>query len=182
MPLKKVLLKILKIFLISLVSLILLFFVIRYIGKKMNSKVPNDGINKSLYVDIGGTKQWINIYGYDMMRDGSDYNLFATILFNPNYSLKDWIQSFKRDHGVYFDFIQSPEFSLFSLKDRNEYKVPYYNINGNNDYQTNYIIAQNYFNEIKAPKKEMYIMENTTHGLLESKSEDFSEILHSLDL
>ena len=121
-------------------------------------------------------------YGYDMMRDGSDYNLFATILFNPNYSLKDWIQCFKRDHGVYFDFMQSPEFSLFSIKNRKEYKVPYYNINGNNDYQTNYIIAQNYFNEIKAPKKEIYIMENTTHGLLESKSEDFSEILHSLDL
>ena len=26
----------------------------------------------------------------------------------------------------------------------------------------------------------MYIMENTTHGLLESKSEEFSETLHEI--
>jgi len=26
----------------------------------------------------------------------------------------------------------------------------------------------------------MFIMENTTHGLLESKSEDFSNILHKI--
>ena len=31
-----------------------------------------------------------------------------------------------------------------------------------------------------APSKELIIMEHTTHGLLESKSEDFSKILHYL--
>lgn len=36
------------------------------------------------------------------------------------------------------------------------------------------------FDEIAAPDKKMYIMKNTTHGLLESKSEEFSEILHEI--
>lgn len=43
-------------------------------------------------------------YGYDMMVNGSDYNLVTTIIFNPNYSIIDWINYFKRDMSVYLDF------------------------------------------------------------------------------
>lgn len=81
---------------------------------------------------------------------------------------------------VYLDFLNSEEMSSFSLKDKFNYKVPYYNINGDKDYQTNYKLAQKYFDSVQAPYKEMFIMEDTTHGLLESKSEDFSVILHKI--
>ena len=231
------------------------------IGKAVNSMTPNGGINESMYVDINGTKQWINIYGedinnpvllylhggpgsatsdidyaftrkwadvytvvtwdqrncgksydkaqndivltrdlfmedgkqmteflldymekygYSMMVDGSDYNLLTTILFNPNYSIIDWVKYFQRDMSVYLDFFSSDELLSFSLKGRYDYEVPYYNINGNKDYQTNYKLAQEYFDNVNAPYKEMFMMEDTTHGLLESKSEYFSEILHRI--
>jgi len=58
--------------------------------------------------------------------------------------------------------------------------VPFYNINGDKDYQTNYKLAQDYFDEVKAPYKQMFMMENMTHGLLESDSEGFSEIVHQI--
>jgi hypothetical protein len=58
--------------------------------------------------------------------------------------------------------------------------MPYYNINGDNDYQTNYIIAQEYFDKVNAPYKQMFIMKDTTHGLLESKSELFSIYVHDI--
>ena len=119
-------------------------------------------------------------YGYDMMRDGADYNLITAVIFNPNYSVSDWIKYFSRDMGSYLDFYRSEEFKSFSIKDRLEYETPYYNINGDNDYQTNYKLAQEYFDGIKAPYKEMFIMKDTTHGLLESKSEEFSKILHKI--
>ena len=119
-------------------------------------------------------------YGYDLMVDGADYNLAAAIIFNPNYSLMDWIQYFSRDFSVYLDFFSSEEFKSFSLKGRLDYEVPYYNINGDRDYQTNYKLAQEYFDSVSAPYKELYIMEDTTHGLLESKSEAFSEIVHAI--
>ncbi len=119
-------------------------------------------------------------YGYGMMADGSDYNLIATVLFNPHYSVIDWIKYFQRDMSVYLDFFGSEELLSFSLKDKFSYEVPYYNINGNKDYQTNYKLAQKYFDNVDAPYKKMFIMENTTHGLLESKSEDFSEIIHQI--
>ena len=69
---------------------------------------------------------------------------------------------------------------MFSLKDRVDYQVPFYNINGDRDYQTNYKLAQKYFDEVKAPYKQMFLMENMTHGLLESDSEGFSEMVHQI--
>lgn len=119
-------------------------------------------------------------YGYGMMVDGSDYNLAATILFNPNYSIPDWIRYFQRDSSVYLKFFNSDEFRAFSLKGRYDYEVPYYNINGDKDYQTNYNLAREYFDQLNAPYKEMFIMEDTTHGLLESKSEEFSKFVHQI--
>ncbi len=119
-------------------------------------------------------------YGYDMMVDGTDYNVIATVVFNPYYSLTDWVDFLQADYSVYMNFLMSDEFKKFSLIDKTEYMVPYYNINGDRDYQTNYEQAQDYFDEIEAPYKKIYIMKNTTHGLLESKSEEFSEILHEI--
>ena len=119
-------------------------------------------------------------YGYDMMVNGADYNLIATIIFNPNYSIADWIKYLNVDMSSYLDFYTSKEFAEFSIKGKDEYQVPFYNINGDKDYQTNYKLAQKYFEEVNAPYKQMFIMENMTHGLLESDSEGFSEIVHQI--
>lgn len=119
-------------------------------------------------------------YGYSMMRDGSDYNFYATILFNPHYSVFDWIQYFLIDTSIYLDFFSSDEFKKFSIQGKYNYEVPYININGSDDYQTNYLLAEEYYEHVIAPYKHIFIMENTTHGLLESKSKLFSEYVHKI--
>lgn len=119
-------------------------------------------------------------YGYGMFEDGTDYNLIAAQVFNPYYSIMDFYKLIQSDSSVYDEFLRSEEFSRFSLLGRTDYQVPYYNINGDKDYQTNYLLAQEYFEQVNAPRKKMYIMQDTTHGLLESKSEEFSEILHQI--
>ena len=124
--------------------------------------------------------QLMEVYGYGMMVDGTDYNVPATVIFNPNYSLIDWFKLLRSDGTVYMDFLLSDEFEKFSLLNKKDYEVPFYNINGDRDYQTNYKLAQEYFSQINAPYKKMYMMEDTTHGLLESKSGPFSEILHEI--
>ncbi len=53
-------------------------------------------------------------------------------------------------------------------------------INGDMDYQTNYQLSCEYFDDVNAPYKEMFVMKNATHGLLESRSEEFSEIVHKI--
>lgn len=119
-------------------------------------------------------------YGYGILEDGTDYNLIAAQVFNPYYSIMDFWKLIHSDYSVYEEFLRSEEFGGFSLPGRTEYQVPYYNINGDKDYQTNYLLAQEYFEQVNAPRKKMYIMQDTTHGLLESKSEEFSEILHQI--
>lgn len=120
------------------------------------------------------------MYGYDLFVDGTDYNLVAAQVFNPYYSLGDFWRYINSDFSIYEKFLNSDEFSKFSLIGKTDYQVSFYNINGDKDYQTNYLIAQDYFETINAPHKEMYIMEDTSHGLLESKSEKFSDILHEI--
>ena len=61
----KILFKIVKWIFIIIISIIVLFFIVRKKKKKINNRTPEGGINETMYVDINGTKQWINIYGQD---------------------------------------------------------------------------------------------------------------------
>ena len=124
-------------------------------------------------------------YGYGMMKDGTDYNMFAAVLFNPYYSLADiWASLHSEDEifGQYAPFVVSEGFKAMSLLGRYDYAVPYYNIDGDIDYQTSYSLACEYFEQVNAPKKQLFVMNDATHGLLESRSEDFSGYLHQIRL
>ncbi len=44
-----------------LAVLLLAFLVIRAIRQTINNKIPDGGINESMYVDINGTKQWVSV-------------------------------------------------------------------------------------------------------------------------
>lgn len=121
-------------------------------------------------------------YGYGMMKDGTDYNFYTTILFNPNYTIKDFVGYVKNNEASfepYMDFLTGDMLKM-SLLGRYDYKVPYYNINGDMDYQTNYQLACEYFEQVNAPEKEMFVMKDATHGLLESRSEEFSQLVHKI--
>lgn len=55
----------------------------------------------------------------------------------------------------------------FNLRtESKEYKVPVYYILGERDWQAPYIIAEDYFEDIKAPNKEIFIIPNAGHFLM----------------
>lgn len=76
------------------------------------------------------------------------------------------------------DFYKSNKFKTFSLKVKYTYQVQYVNIIGDMDYQVNYKLAEEYYNKMNAPKKDIYIMKDTSHGLMVSKSNEFFDLLH----
>jgi len=122
-------------------------------------------------------------YNYHALAESSDYNLIFVVLFNPYYSLGDTIKSlFSEDNtsDKYYGFINSSEFEHFSLFNRTEYEIPFYNINGDCDYTTNYEMAKEYFDQVKAPRKKFYTMENMTHGLMAVRSGEFSDLMHEI--
>ena len=99
---------------------------------------------------------------------------------NPYYSLKEIRNRLKERHEEYDSFWKSDDFLDMSLWGRYDYAMPYYNINGDIDYQTNYSLACEYFEQVNAPRKQMFVMKDATHGLLESRSEEFSGFLHRI--
>ena len=62
------------------------------------------------------------------MKDGSDYNMVTAIIFNPNYSIIDWINYFKRDMNVYFE---NSERTDYEFNKRIDYSMNAYNIADN---------------------------------------------------
>ena len=122
-------------------------------------------------------------YGYGMMKDGRDYSLFRTVLCNPNYSLKEILNSSRYEEDIfapYRSFLKSDGFREMSLLGRYDYEMPFYNIDGDMDYQTNFELACEYFSRVTAPEKELLVLKNATLGLLESLSEEFSDLLHRI--
>lgn len=82
--------------------------------------------------------------------------------FDPYYSLGDLYHYIHSDPSVYDEFLGSDEFDKFSLLGKTDYQVPFYNINGDKDYQTNYLIAQDCFESVNAPRKK-YILWKILH-------------------
>jgi len=119
-------------------------------------------------------------YHFDMFAGGRDYSLAAAKFFNPNYTLREYMKFYRTSSRVYRDFIASEEFSRFNLEGQYTYEMPYFNVNGDRDYQCNYRLAKEYFDQVEAPYKKLHMMENMTHGLLEARSREFSQILHEI--
>lgn len=66
----------------------------------------------------------------------------------------------------------------FDLRSESEeYKVPIYYILGGNDWQTPYVIAQEYFNRINAPYKNFYLIPDAGHMTMLDQPQLFFEAL-----
>jgi len=139
---------------------------------------PNRLDNEYYYINY----QIMRKYGYDYYSDEADYSRLAAYFFNPHHSLSSiYRYHYGLNNGtLYENFFHSPEFNKFSLLNHTEYPIPFYNINGDRDYTTNHILAEEYFNKVKAPRKKLYIMKNMAHGLLERRSGEFSDIMHEI--
>lgn len=119
-------------------------------------------------------------YGYADIDDKVDFNAAHAMLYNPYYSLGDWKTFFSNDGSLYQAFFESEEFQHFSLRGISTFEMPYYNINGEKDYTVNFELAQEYYDTVEAPRKKIYMLSDTRHGLLLTKTEMFSEALHEI--
>lgn len=137
------------------------------------------------------TEEYFNIrneilirYHYNVLEGGTDYSILSSFLFNPYYTLFDIFSYFKNLKNWmegYFKFTDSEEFTKkFSLLNHTDYKVPYYNIIGDKDYQTNHNQAEEYFKLVKAPRKKLYIMKDMNHSYFFERSEEFSDIINDI--
>jgi len=60
-----------------------------------------------------------------------------------------------------------------------EIKCPIYFLVGRKDYQTNFNLTENYFQTLKAEKKELFWFEDSAHGLTLTESQKFQQVIIS---
>jgi len=122
-------------------------------------------------------------YGYDMYSDiaKADYNIYASVFFNPNYSLIDYVNLYRIIvEDFYDDTPLAKHFNTATLWDETTYQIPYYTIQGDNDYITNYNSAKEYFDKVYAPDKKFYIMKNMGHATFLARTDEFSNYIHEI--
>ncbi|MBQ3920809.1 MAG: alpha/beta hydrolase [Firmicutes bacterium] len=119
----------------------------------------------------------------ERITDG-DFSLAWALFASPYSSVAEIIKSFTPlaypPKDLLKGFFSSEGFEAMSLKGRTEYKIPFYLIDGDHDGNCPYDIAKQYYDEVQAPDKALYIRENGGHMSPMLRTEEFSANLHDI--
>lgn len=127
-------------------------------------------------------------YGFASTKYRNMGNLAKTMLVStvtsPNMKLSEAVKTLPDCLGVspqYMRFVKGDEFLGFRLEDfTTEYRIPYYNISGDNDWQTPYVLAKEYFDKVQAPFKKWYSLDNCGHMVQFDAPEQLTEYLRMI--
>jgi pimeloyl-ACP methyl ester carboxylesterase len=133
---------------------------------------PGDKYNSTFMNKCGALRR---IQGKYNLAAGLSLSIFNTVLKSPILKFSDLsalIKAAKANDKV-MEFLLA-----FDLKSESaEYKVPMYYILGENDWQTPYVLAKEYFNRITAPNKDIYIIPNAGHMTMLDQPTSFFDAL-----
>ena len=113
----------------------------------------------------------------------ADISLAWALFANPFFTLGDMAKSFAGrsfPKKLIDEFYYSSGFSDMSLKGRTEYKMPFYLIEGDHDSNCAYEFAKNYYDEVKAPDKALFICEGGGHMSPMIRTEEFAANFHDI--
>ncbi|MBD3919726.1 alpha/beta hydrolase [Paenibacillus sp. PR3] len=103
---------------------------------------------------------------------------WLTVFKSPIFRLSD-LTAFMRiykTHGKVYKFLGD-----FNLRDEQaDYDMPIYYVLGDNDWQTPYVIAQQYFEEIKAPHKQLFMIPRAGHMTMMDQPDLFFDALQQI--
>ncbi|MBG6132862.1 pimeloyl-ACP methyl ester carboxylesterase [Aquimarina sp. EL_43] len=125
--------------------------------------------NRPIDKDLLKSRMYVSKYG-SLYKENSVLDVFVTpILYNKEYTISDKYNAITNGTDIEA-IIQSPVFNLFETvfktdltKTIEELKVPVYFLQGKHDYLTNYDIAKEYFDVLKAPKKTFITFYKSAH-------------------
>lgn len=108
---------------------------------------------------------------------GANASSILSYYFSPYLSLKDLTYYLINPFDMQKEIMQYV-FHEFDIREYgNKYAMPIFYILGENDYQAPTIIAKEYFEEIKAPIKEIFIIPKAGHAPMIDNPQSFTKIL-----
>lgn len=103
-------------------------------------------------------------------------NSFFHLLWIPEYTLMDRI-NYVRGLIDTFNLVY-PQLQTVDLRESaTELDLPVYMMLGRYDWNGTYWIAEEYFEMIEAPQKELFIFENSGHGMIWQEADRFHQIM-----
>ncbi len=110
-------------------------------------------------------------YGKDDMLD-----IIRPMLMADEYTLKDKVNYLLGAHKS-LSLLWPELMTVNFFEQAPELKVPIFIFQGTNDYQTPYVLARQYFDKVKAPRKQFFSFTNTAHSPLYEHPETFHQLL-----
>ena len=121
-------------------------------------------------------RKWLTKFGGVIHNETNWWSYIKIALGSPEYSLKDMIK-FVRGSKLSIEALWEELFEIDFPSQITELKIPIYICMGRYDYNTPFELAEKYFNQIKAPKKEFIWFENSAHMLHIEEAEKFNDLL-----
>ncbi len=105
-------------------------------------------------------------------------SIMITAFKSPIFRVSDLIAAMKNSRANVHLYQYLGDFKLHT--DGANYPMPIYYILGSNDWQTPYVIAEKYFEEIEAPHKALYIIPEAGHMTMMDQPRLFFETLREI--
>lgn len=122
-------------------------------------------------------RKYVNHYGGGITRDLKGmWPVIKMVLNAKEYSLKDKIY-FGPANTFSLGNMWSNITSINLFNDIDSMKVPVYIFQGKYDYQTPYIVAKAFYEQLKAPAKGFYVFEEAAHSPIYEDPDRFNKIL-----
>lgn len=143
--------------------------------KKLMSigEYPKSQFDEDMLKSIGKIRK---LQGKYKLAVSPNFSLIIKTMKSPIFKLSD-ISSMIKATNINMNILKD----LFENYDLNQksvtYKVPIYYILGDMDWQTPFSLSQSYFNKIKAPKKELFMINNAGHVTMLDQPKAFYEAL-----
>jgi pimeloyl-ACP methyl ester carboxylesterase len=126
-------------------------------------------------------RKYVNQFGGAMLGMKSMWPMIRMVLTTKEYTSSDKlnypISNMFSIKNLWLDVINTNlNVSVDSMQ------IPVYILQGIHDYQAPYLVAKEFFNNLKAPKKEFFTFENSAHSPIMEETEIFNTIVRSLVL
>jgi proline iminopeptidase len=122
------------------------------------------------------SRKWVERFGGSFHADINTSDLILAALSTSEGSWWDLIL-FGRGNQFSLNRLW-PEFRDFKLDETYlEFHVPVYFLEGRYDWQVPAVVAETYFNKIKAPYKELIWFENSAHNVPFEEASNFNQVL-----
>jgi pimeloyl-ACP methyl ester carboxylesterase len=97
------------------------------------------------------------------------------------YNIWDWVWRFNKGIKFSLKHLLPHTLQIDVAKQINELKIPVYFIMGENDQQTPLSLVQQYYDSLKAPKKNLFVIDKCAHMLPFEKPEELAKLLMEIE-